>query len=383
VNFEFATAARIVFGLGRAEGAPELAASLGGRACLVTGHPRGEAAGVVDRLDARGLVAARIVVTSEPTVEGVRAAVLEASEARCDVVIAIGGGSVIDMGKAIAALLANGGDPYDYLEVVGKGQPLPKPAAPVLAMPTTAGSGAEVTRNAVLASPRDGVKASLRSPSMLPRIALVDPRLTRELPPALTAATGVDALAQLVEPYLSVRANPLTDAFCREGMVLVSRWLRPAVSDGTDEAAREGMSLASLLGGLALANSGLGAVHGFAGPLGGRLNAPHGALCAALLPAVVRANLGAVRRSSDAESLARFGHVARLLTGDRQAGADAAVDWLETLRRDLAVPGLADHGLTPDAVPDVIRQARASSSMKGNPVVLGDDELAGILRDSL
>jgi alcohol dehydrogenase class IV len=384
VTFEFATAARIVFGAGASQDAPALARSLGNRAFLVAGRPRGAAADVVKRLVASGLVAARTCVTSEPDVDGVRAAVRAAAEAGCDLVVAIGGGSVIDTGKAVAALLTNGGDPFDYLEVVGAGRPLPGAAAPVLAVPTTAGSGAEVTRNAVLASPSHGVKASLRSASMLPRIALVDPRLTLDLPPALTAATGLDALAQLVEPYVSSRANPFTDAFCREGMVLVSRWLRAAVDDGTDEAARSGMSLASLLGGLALANAGLGAVHGFAGPLGGRLGAPHGALCAALLPAVVRTNLAALRdRDPDGEALVRFRHVARLLTGRREAEADEVVEWLDALRNDLAVPGLGLLGMTLDTIPGAVQQARASSSMKGNPVRLTDDELARIVSESM
>jgi alcohol dehydrogenase class IV len=294
------------------------------------------------------------------------------------VVVAIGGGSVIDTGKAVAAILANGGDPLDYLEVVGDGRPLARTAVPLVAVPTTAGSGAEVTKNAVLAARQQGVKASLRSPSMLPRVALVDPVLTYDMPPGLTAATGLDALAQLIEPYLSVRANPMIDAVCREGMGLVSRALRAAVRDGSDAEAREAMSLASLFGGLALANAGLGAVHGFAGPLGGRLEAPHGALCAALLPAAVRVNLRAVRARA-ARFATRFDDVARWLTGNPDAVAEDAVAWLEALGRDLAVPGLASYGFGVEDVPALLPQARASSSMRGNPVELTDDELAEIL----
>jgi alcohol dehydrogenase class IV len=379
--FEFATANRIVFGVGAASQAPELARELGRRVLLVTGTPRQATVALVERLAAAGLVAARVVVSSEPTVEDVRAAVASAASMACDMVVAIGGGSVIDTGKAVAALLANGGDPLDYLEVIGAGRPLARPAAPVIAVPTTAGSGAEVTKNAVLASREHGVKASLRHVSMLPRVALVDPSLTADLPPSLTATTGLDALAQIVEPYLSRRANPMTDAVCREGMVLVSRWLRDAVRDGSDLVARESMSLASLFGGVALTNAGLGAVHGFAGPLGGRLRAPHGALCAALLPAVMRVNLAGLRaRADDATRLARFEHVARLLTGVRDASSEDGIDWIDALREDLEIPRLSAYGFTPAQVPDAILQARASSSMRGNPIDLTGAELEEILR---
>ena len=214
----------------------------------------------------------------------VRQGVELARREQCDLVIAFGGGSAIDAGKAIAALLANGGELTDYLEVIGKGQPLRHPSVPFIAVPTTAGTGSEVTRNAVLASAEHQVKVSMRSPLMLPRLAVVDPELTLELPPAVTASTGLDALTQLIEPYVSIRANPLTDGFCLEGLRRVSRSLRRAYHAGRDITAREDMSLASLLGGLALANAGLGVVHGFAAPVGGMFHAPHGAICAALLP---------------------------------------------------------------------------------------------------
>jgi alcohol dehydrogenase class IV len=378
MSFEFATASRIVFGTGQASRAAELARGLGRRILLVTGRPRPGTAAIVDGLTATGEVVARLTTDAEPTVDGVRQAVAAVSPSGCDVVVAIGGGSVIDTGKAVAALLANGGDPLDYLEVVGDGRPLARTAVPLVAVPTTAGSGAEVTKNAVLAARQQGVKASLRSPSMLPRVALVDPVLTYDMPPGLTAATGLDALAQLVEPYLSVRANPMIDTVCREGMRLVSRALRAAVRDGSDAEAREAMSLASLFGGLALANAGLGAVHGFAGPLGGRLDAPHGALCAALLPAAVRVNLRAVRARA-ARFATRFDDVARWLTGDPDAVAEDAVAWLEALGGDLAVPGLSSYGFGAEDVPALLPQARASSSMRGNPVELTDDELAEIL----
>lgn len=191
--------------------------------------------------------------------------------------------------------MANGGDPLDYAEVIGHGRPLERRSLPLIAIPTTAGTGAEVTRNAVIGSPEHRVKVSLRSPLMLPEVAIVDPELTRDLPPALTASTGLDALTQLIEPLVSCRTNPLTDALCRSGIQRAARSLRRAVEHGEDLVAREDMSLASLFSGLALANAALGAVHGLTGPLGGMFEASHGALCASLLPAVMEANVRALR----------------------------------------------------------------------------------------
>ena len=195
----------------------------------------------------------------------------------------------------MAALLTNEGDLSDYLEVVGKGRPLQNPAAPCIAVPTTAGTGAEVTYNAVLGVPDQHVKVSMRSPLMLPRWAIVDPLLTHSMPPELTASTGLDALTQLIEAFVSNKANPLTDGVCREGLQRAGRSLRRAFEDGSDAEAREDMSLASLFSGMALANAKLGAVHGFAGPLGGMTDAPHGVICGKLLPYVMQANVRALQ----------------------------------------------------------------------------------------
>ena len=247
----------------------------------------------------------------------------------CDVIIGLGGGSAIDTGKAIAALLTNPGDPLDYLEVIGRGQALHATPLPYIAIPTTAGTGSEVTRNAVLASPEHRVKVSLRSPLMLPRVAIVDPELTYSLPPAITASTGLDALTQLIEPYTCNSPNPLVDAICREGMQRAARSLKRAYQDGNDVAAREDMSIAALFGGLALANAKLGAVHGFAGPLGGLFPAPHGMICARLLPLIVEANVRALQeRKPNTSVLQRYAEVAQLLTGRSTAGASDAIEWL-------------------------------------------------------
>jgi alcohol dehydrogenase class IV len=384
MRFEFATAARIVFGPGSLGQAGDLAAELGQRAFLVTGSHPERAAPLVHLLSARGLTAPIFPVSGEPTTDTVRRGLREARAYRCDLVIGMGGGSVLDTGKAVAALLTNGGDPLDYLEVIGTGRALERPSAPFLAIPTTSGTGAEVTRNAVLASPAHGVKVSLRSPFMLPRVALVDPELTRGLPPEVTASTGLDALTQLLEPYVSVRANPLCDPLCQEGMRRAARSLRRAFEDGDDGQAREDLALASLFGGLALANAGLGAVHGLAGPLGGMLSAPHGALCAALLPEAMAQNVRALReRQPHSEALRRYDEVARCLTGRAEAVAEDGISWITELCRDLKIPPLCAYGLTRELIPELVAKAAVSSSMKGNPIQLGTDELAEILERAL
>jgi alcohol dehydrogenase class IV len=251
---------------------------------------------------------------------------------------------------------------------------------PFIAAPTTAGTGSEVTRNAVLASPEHGIKASLRSPTMLPRIALVDPELTYALPPAATAYTGLDALTQLIEPYVSARANPLTDALCIEGIGHAVGALRRAFQDGTDQRARHDMALASLFGGLALANAGLGVVHGFAAPLGGSWNAPHGALCAALLPHGMAANLEALRaRAPFHPALERYAAVARLLTGRREAVAEDGVEWVRALCSDLNIPSLRSWGIAPTDLPAVVEKATRASSMQANPLPLTGEELLAVV----
>jgi len=297
------------------------------------------------------------------------------------VVVAVGGGSVIDLGKAVAALLANGGDPLDHLEVVGRGQPLTRPSVPCVAVPTTAGTGAEVTANAVLASPAHGLKASLRSPLMLPRVALVDPLLTVGCPPAVTASSGLDALTQCLEPFVSVRANPLTDGLAREGLRHAASGLRRAYADGGDLAARGHMALCSLFGGLALANAKLGAVHGLAGVVGGRRAVPHGLACAALLAPVVEATVRAL--DAGAPALARYEEAARLLTGRPDATVADGVDWLRETLFLLDVPGLGAYGLRAEDADGIAAAAARASSTQGHPVALSTPDLRDALLAAL
>jgi len=294
-------------------------------------------------------------------------------------VIAIGGGSAIDAGKAIAAMLTNPGEPMDYLEVIGKGQPLTQPSAPFFALPTTAGSGAEVTRNAVLASPAHRVKASLRSPFLLPKAAIIDPELTWSLPRTVTASTGLDAVTQLIEPYVSSRAGALTDLYCVEGLRRAATCLPRAWEHGSDRSARAAMSWASLLGGLALANAGLGVVHAFAAPIGGQWNAAHGAICAAVLPHAMEINIEALRRRAPSSApLRRYDEIAHIVTRRPHAIADDGVVWVADLCDRLEIRPLSAYGVAATDLDDLCAKAALTSSMKGNPIALSQEELREI-----
>ncbi len=378
-SFEFATVPRIVVGPGTSADVPAMTAGLGTRVLVCTG---GKPERHQTLLDALSLPFTVVSVSSEPTVDVARSAVAIARDFAADVVLAIGGGSVLDLGKATAALLANGGDPLDYLEVIGDGRPLTKPALPTIAVPTTSGTGSEVTANAVLASPQHSVKASLRHPSMLPEIAVIDADLTVGCPPAVTAASGLDALTQCLEPYVSPFATPLTDGLALQGLRRAASGLRRAYADGEDRAARADMAVCSLLSGMALANAKLGAVHGFAGVLGGMTPAAHGAICAALLAPVIEANVAALQRlDTDAaqEALEKYREAAVALTGRADAWVGDGVDWIRETVRELSIPGLTGLGIDLDRAADIVAAAKSSSSMKGNPVTLSDAELRGVL----
>lgn len=384
MRFEFATATRILFGPGTVAEAPAAAAGLGRNALIVTGRNPERVARLLGELRRSGIALSSYAIGGEPTIDDVVRGLAQARHHRCDLVIGFGGGAALDGAKAIAALLTNPGDPFDYLEVIGRGQALQHSSAPCITIPTTAGTGAEVTRNAVLASPVHRLKVSLRSPLMLPRLAIVDPELTHELAPALTAATGLDALTQLIEPFVSTRANPLTDALCRDGIPRVARSLRVAVREGRNATARTEMALASLNGGLALANAGLGAVHGLAGPIGGMFPAPHGAVCGVLLPRVMQTNLDALRQRmpENTATLARFDEIARLLTADLEATADEGVRWVTDLVAELPVPRLGTYGISDRDFTSVAQAALQASSMKANPIALTATELEAILKQA-
>jgi alcohol dehydrogenase class IV len=384
VRFDLAVPADVRFGAGRVSEVPQALAGLGASNVLVvTGRSTWRADPVRAALTELGLTTVAFGVAAEPSIDLVRAAVTLAAEAGCDAVLGYGGGSALDVAKATAVLATTDADPLDHLEVIGAGRPITRPGLPCVAVPTTAGTGSEVTRNSVLSG--GGVKASLRSPLMLPKVAVVDPDLLAGLPKPTIAASGMDALAQLIEPLLSRRANPISDALARDGIRRSARSLRQAYAIGMDDpAVRQDLALASLFGGLCLANSGLGAVHGIAAAAGARLGAPHGAVCAAVLAASVEVNVRALRdRAPEQPALPRLDEVATLLTSQPGATPEDAIGWLRELTTALSIPGLGSYGLDPAGIPALVSAAQQASSMKGNPIDLDDAEVSEILIRSL
>jgi alcohol dehydrogenase class IV len=407
VTFEFAAPGRILFGRGRVAEAGAIAKALacgagaiakalargafaaarapaceggGARALVVTGSDAERAAPLIASLETAGLSVERYAVRGEPSFEDAGEATALARSERCSVIVGFGGGSALDLAKAVAALLANPGDPFDYAEVIGGGKALSEPSYPCIAIPTTAGTGSEATRNAVLSSAEHRVKVSLRSATMLPAAAIIDPELTFGLPPGLTAQTGMDALAQLLESFVCSSPNPLVDAICREALPLAARSLPAAFEDGSDAAAREGMCFAGLSGGLALANARLGAVHGIAGPLGGAFPVPHGAACAALMAPVAAANVRALRvRGPGLLALERYAEAAAMLGGGPGAAPEDLPRLLAELASRLGIGGLARFGVTSEDFPEIAKKAAASSSMRGNPIVLAFEEILEVL----
>ena len=377
MNFQFATAGQILFGAERVQELPKLADGLGKRPFVITGANPGRHQPIIDTLGAGNYALAK-----EPTVQILQDAVARAREAGADCLVGLGGGSTIDLAKAVAALLANDGALFDYLEVIGQGRPLEKPALPTLAVPTTSGTGAEVTRNAVIGSPEHQSKVSMRHPSMLPTIALVDPELTHGVPSDVTANSGLDALTQLIEVFLTRKASPFTDALVREALPKGARALPMAFHDGTHAGARRDMALASLFSGLGLANAGLGAVHGYAGPLGGMVDIPHGTACAILLAPCMKHNAEAAQASGNTALLARFAELAQMLTGS-PGGPSDVVDWALRTSEELGIGKLSGHGFSEDQIQELVPKAQVASSMKGNPVDLSPETLEIILREVL
>jgi alcohol dehydrogenase class IV len=390
--FEFSNVRKITFGRSTCEQVGALAAARGARAILVTNAGDQGANGVTDKI-VGVLEATRLTVTvyrqrGEPTVETVNDAVELARRNACDVVVGLGGGSAIDAAKAVAGLMTNGGGPLDYMEVIGKGRKLEKPAAPWFAMPTTAGTGAEVTRNSVIGCPQKSFKASLRSEHLLASAAIIDPELGRDVSAAVTARGGMDAVCQLIESYTSHRASPMTDGLALTGLKHATASLETAVSDGGNIDAREGMALAAMLSGITLANAGLGAAHGFASPMGANFPIPHGTVCGLLLPAVMRANVTALSAESpDHPWISRYATIGRILIGnesaDEQTAIDGGIERIEQWVKMFKLPGLRHFGVGEDRLSEIVALAMKSSSMKYNPVRLSERTLADILVRSL
>jgi alcohol dehydrogenase class IV len=389
VSFTFRTANEVVFGAGAVARAPGIAARFGKRVLLVIGGASLERSGVLERvgreLASAGASAERLPVVGEPDVRVVDDCARACRESAADVVLAIGGGSVIDTAKASAALATNGGSALDYLEDLGAGRPrsIERAPLPVIAVPTTAGSGSEVTRNSVIRVPESRVKRSMRSDGMIPRVALVDPQLSSTAPLPVAASAGLDALTHLIEAYVSRGAQPTTDALALEGIRIGTRALQALADGKTTSESQAAMALASLWGGMALANAGLGATHGLVAPLGGRYSVPHGAACGCLVAATLRTNALALRsRPSSGDALARYARVASAVLGREDATIENAADELDRLRDALGIGKLARYGVPENELAQVIAQARGGS-MRSNPIDLTDEELERILRESL
>jgi len=379
-QFDFSTSPRILFRSGAVKDIGKVASEFGKKALLVTGTHIQVASSVKQYLVLSGFTATDFIREGEPTDQTIKDGVKLAKSLRIDLVVACGGGSSIDTGKAISALLTNPGELEDYLEVVGKGLPLLNQAAPFIAVPTTAGTGSEVTRNAVIRILGQGIKVSLRGQKIIPRIAIVDPELTLQLPPEVTAYTGMDALTQLMEPYLTFKANPFTDSLCLEGMVRSTKSLVKAFESGEDITAREDLSLASLFSGIALANSGLGGVHGIAGVIGGMTPAPHGALCARLLPYVFEMNANLIsQESKDSIAYEKLKVITRILLDSDTHEFGETVKYLEKLAEQLKIGRLQAYGVNAKDFPFIVENSLSSSSMKGNPVLLNSEQLQRIL----
>jgi alcohol dehydrogenase class IV len=384
MQFEFLSTTRIIFGSGKLNSIGEIAKEFGERGIILYGCPKPLSDRLNDLLEIHGISCLSINIEQEPTIELICLLVQTVKQFSPDMIIGIGGGSALDSAKATAIFLSNPGEITDYLEIIGIGKPILSSAIPVITIPTTSGTGAEVTKNAVLSSPHDNIKVSLRSPYLFPRVALIDPELTISLPPEITAFTGLDALTQLIEPFTCNSPNPITDALCHDGILRIAQSIYQVFDNGLDIQARENMSIASLFSGLALANAKLGAVHGLAGPLGGELSAPHGAICASLLPYVMEANLVALHaRTLDHPALERYDTIAKILCNHPSATSQDGLEWIREFCTYARIPTLSTLGLTEVLFNKIIEKAINSSSMKGNPIILTDIELRNILLKSL
>ncbi|MBA3910162.1 MAG: alcohol dehydrogenase [Rhodobacter sp.] len=362
---------RILFGRGEAAKAPGLIKAFGKRGVLVHGANPARAAWLVDGL---GREVLPLACLGEPSLPNLMAALAAARRHRPDWVVAMGGGAALDLGKALAALIPAPGDPMEHLEVVGQGLPLRAAPLPFIALPTTSGTGAEVTRNAVIGLPDHGRKVSLRDDRMVARLAIVDPALTDGCPRSVTLASGLDAVTQVIEPYVSIKATAYTDALAGPAIGPGLAALR-RLMEGEDPQARDKLAWTSLCGGLALSNAGLGAVHGFAGVIGGMTGAAHGAICGALLGPVLAAN----RAAAAGPARARLDEVCVALSGVLGSTAEDAPAALQNWARRAGLPGLSALGVTSVLHGKIVEASQGASSMKGNPVVLGADVLHSVL----
>lgn len=374
--FAISAPTRILFGRGEAARAHALIRGLGARILIVHGNNSARADWLIRGLAGAGAEMQMYACGGEPTLAMLTHALRHTTGFEPEVVVGLGGGAVLDLAKALAALIPSPTGVLDHLEIVGRGLPLTVPPLPFVAIPTTAGTGAEATKNAVIGLPDHGRKVSLRDDRMVARLAIIDPALTDNCPRAITLASGLDAITQVIEPYLSRRATLYTDALTR-----------PAIAEGTtalirlmqaeDAAARDQMAWVSLRGGLALANGGLGAVHGLAGVIGGMTGAPHGALCGVLLGPVLAMHRQTLPATSPAA--ARLAEVNAIIA---TAFGTATVDALSAWAKSCGLPNLVQMGLQTSAHSEVAKASLSSSSMQGNPVLPSTADLVQVLQQA-
>lgn len=378
----------LIFGPGSADHFGQRVSALGRHAYLVTGANFLERSGhlerIVDHLNKSGLKVLRCPISGEPSPETIDAAVHAVGHKTVDIVVAVGGGSVLDAGKAIAAMLKEKGSVADYLEGVGSKTPSGQ-SVPVIALPTTSGTGSEATKNAVISRVgAKGFKKSLRHDNYIPKVAILDAQLCTSAPPSITAACGMDALTQLIEAYVSSKASPLTDALSLDGLKHLIPALPEACGSGASNLhCRGAVAYGAFLSGVTLAHAGLGVVHGVAGPLGGIVSIPHGVACANLLPAAVSKTVNALRREGSEQSkaaIAKFSHIGRLFGSTHAVPVDSCrflVDCLYELIEQFQIPRMGQFGLTLDQVDQLV----GSASNKNNPLALSGNQIRSVILD--
>ncbi|MEZ8557335.1 iron-containing alcohol dehydrogenase [Vibrio cyclitrophicus] len=377
--FQFMTSTKIIFGDGALKASLSLFNQYGYSVLLVTGNTLERTSIVTDYFDAQSIRYQHIAVSGEPNIKMVEEAAISARRFKPDMVVAMGGGSAIDMGKALAAVLPNQGNLYDYVEVVGRNVPLKTKPIPFIAIPTTASTGAEVTKNAVLKSGQDQVKISLRSPDMLANVAIVDPTLTHGTNLYLSGRGAMDAFTHLMEAYVCGEPNPLTDMICEEGLrKLSSSVVRACIDD--EPQARCDLAFASMLGGMAITNAKLGAAHGLASALGGKISAPHSIITARLAPYVMLENIAVAREQKRDDILVRYKRIAQIVTYNIEAKEEEAVSWLSGTLNTLQLPSLLEFGVCAAQFDEVSADALKSVAIKGNPLPLNRERLVHILQ---
>lgn len=376
--FQFMTSSRIIFGEGALDSSLSVISQYGYSVLLVSGKRIERASHVIEYLQQQHLRYQHVAVSGEPNITMVEEAAIGGRRFQPNVVVAMGGGSVLDMGKALAAIIPNQGNVYDYVEVVGRNVPLKAKPLPFIAIPTTASTGSEVTRNAVLRSGQDQVKVSLHSPEMLADVAIVDPTLTYGTDRLTSARGAMDAFTHLMEAYVCGEPNPLTDMICEEGVRRIARSVM-AACERDDHQARSDLSFAAMLGGMAITNAKLGAAHGLASALGGKLDAPHSVITARLAPFVMRENIHAAQLVGRPDILSRYQRLSHLLTGRKNANVEDGVLWVQMMLDQLALPKLSEFGVCSTSFDQVAQDALKSNAIKGNPIPLTYERLIYIL----